>query len=119
MLDNLPTTCWETWDTHTRSLDHFYFGCVDDWFYGTLAGTRPLEPGYRRFRVKPVPCGDLRFVQARVDTPYGGIHVNWRREDGRFALDVRVSANARAEVCTPGGKHFIAGPGDHHYEETL
>ena len=118
-LANGATTCWETWDTHTRSLDHFYFGCVDDWFYGTLAGIRPLEPGYRRFRVKPVPCGDLRFVQARVDTPYGGIHVNWRREDGRFALDVRVPVNTRAEVCTPGGKRFIAGPGDHHYEEIL
>ena len=118
-LANGATTCWETWDTDARSLDHFYFGTVDDWFYGSLAGILPLEPGYRAFRVKPVPCGDLRFVNARVDTPYGEIAVEWRREAGRFALDVRVPVNTTAEICALGGTRAVVGSGEHHYEEEL
>ena len=118
-LANGATTCWETWDTDTRSLDHFYFGSVDDWFYGSLAGLQPLEPGYRVFRVKPIPCGDLNFVCARVDTPYGEIAVEWRRKSGRFALDVSVPVNTSAQIHMPGGTQVTVGSGNHHYQEAL
>lgn len=118
-LANGATTCWETWGTDARSLDHFYFGSVDDWFYGSLAGIQPLEPGYRAFQVKPVPCGGLQFACASVNTPYGRIDVEWRRKAGRFMLNVSVPANANAEIHMPGGTRFSVGSGNHLFEEAL
>lgn len=113
------TTCWETWDTDTRSLNHFYFGTIDDWFYECLAGITPTAPGYRQFRVQPYPCGDLTEVSADLETPYGIIAVWWHLEGTVFTIQVTVPVNTSAEVILPGGKKYQTGSGSHRYTETL
>lgn len=109
------TTCWETWDTDSRSYNHFYFGTIDDWFYRDLAGICPLTAGYKTFRIQPFPCGALREAHARVETPYGAICVRWTLSGGVFALEVAVPANTTAEIVLPDGTRTRTGSGTYRY----
>lgn len=113
------TSCWETWDTDSRSYDHYYFGTIDDWFYQYLAGIQPVEAGYRIFRVKPYPCGALTEVSAGVETPYGSIRVRWQIADGVFFMDVTVPVNTTAQIVMPSGAVYQAGSGEHRYKESI
>jgi len=54
-----------------------------------VLGVRPVEPGYRRFEVKPVP-GPLTWAEGRCPTPFGAIHARWEREGA--AIRVRTAA---------------------------
>lgn len=113
------TSCWETWDTDSRSYDHFYFGTIDDWFYHYLAGIRPVTAGYKTFQIKPCPCGDLTEAAAGVETPYGTIRVHWQITDGMFRMDVSVPVNTTAEIMMPSGTACRAGSGNHQYKESI
>lgn len=119
-LSKGATSLWETWDTDSRSYNHFYFGTIDDWFYQYLAGIRPLTAGYRTFCIRPYPCGDLTHVQAQVQTPYGEISVHWTKADGAFTLQVAVPANTTAQIVLPDGSCRTVGSGRYSYsvEET-
>lgn len=113
------TTCWETWDTDSRSYDHFYFGTIDDWFYCCLAGIRPVAAGYKTFQIKPCPCGDLTETAASVETPYGVICIHWKIASGLFVIDVAVPVNTTAEIIMPSGAVYRAGSGNHQYKESI
>lgn len=112
------TACWEEWTTKTRSVDHFYFGTVDDWFYQYLAGIRPIEAGYHRFAVAPHPCGDLSETECSVETPYGTIRVHWTIQEQQFILDISVPPNTTAEIRMPDGTQYQKGCGDHQLSAT-
>lgn len=113
------TTCWETWDTDSRSYDHFYFGTIDNWFYQYLAGIRPVTAGYRTFQIKPYPCGDLTEVTASVETPYGTVSVGWKIADGIFLMNITVPVNTTARIVMPSGKVYRVGSGSYQYEEAI
>ena len=113
------TTLWEAWDKDSRSYDHYYFGTIDDWFYQYLAGIRPTSAGFRTFQIKPYPCGDLKWVDAREETPYGAICVHWQLENGMFSLKVAVPVNTEAEIVLPSGQVFQSGSGRHLYQEKM
>lgn len=109
-LSKGATTCWEGWDERARSYNHFYFGTIDNWFYQYLAGIQPVEPGYKRFCVKPYVCGSVTQVQAKVGTPYGTISVKWNSE-ASFALVVEVPVNTIADIYMPDGTVCVLGSG--------
>lgn len=118
-LSKGATTCWETWDTDSRSYNHFYFGTIDDWFYQYLAGIRPLTAGYKTFRIRPYPCGALTEVEAQVESPYGTIRVHWTLTDGVFTLEASIPANTTAEIILPDGTAKQTGSGSYQYEVRL
>ncbi len=64
-------------------------------------GVQPLEPGFKRFRVAPVPCG-IHKMQGEVPTPHGNIKVCWLMT--RDGLEIDVTA---PEKC---GAVFHAWP---------
>ncbi|WP_327699294.1 glycoside hydrolase family 78 protein [Streptomyces sp. NBC_00459] len=120
------TTVWERWDSmlpdgtvnpgQMTSFNHYALGAVADWMHRTVAGLAPAAPGYREFTVRPLPYRALTHASARHLTPYGEASVSWRRENGRFRLDVVVPVGTRATIHLPGegwpaltarhGKHF-------------
>lgn len=118
-LANGATSCWETWDTDSRSYNHFYFGTIDDWFYQYLVGIQPVTAGYKTFRIQPYPCGNLTEAMASIETPYGTICVHWQIADGIFVIDVTVPANTKAKIILPSGLVHQAGSGDYRYEEPI
>ncbi|GIO16317.1 alfa-L-rhamnosidase [Cohnella xylanilytica] len=112
------TTIWEHWDgikpdgsfwsDDMNSYNHYAYGAVGDWLFGSVSGidADEAEPGYRRIRLRPLPGGSLTFAEATLDSPYGEIRSAWTRsEDGRsIVYEVTVPANASADVRLAGAK---------------
>ena len=104
------TTIWERWNGWTEehgyfepgmnSFNHYAFGAVGEWLYESVAGLRPVEPGYARVAVAPVP-GDLRWARYVFDSVRGRFDVAWEQGAGRFVLDVTVPCSVTADVVLP------------------
>ena len=120
MVDQNATTIWERWDAYVagrgrwgghqhpimNSLNHFGFGSVGEWVWRELAGINPDadDPGYKRFVIRPRPCGDLTWLKASYDSIRGTITSEWKVVDrAGFHLDVQIPANTRATVYLPAG----------------
>ncbi|BBD73297.1 alpha-rhamnosidase [Sulfodiicoccus acidiphilus] len=103
MLREGATTVWERWEylagEGMNSHNHIMLGTVDAWFYRNLAGIRVLEPGFRKFRVRP-DYVDLKFVEASVYTPRGRVEVSLKRGEGT-EMRVVVPVGSEAEVNVP------------------
>jgi alpha-L-rhamnosidase len=120
------TTIWERWDSllpdgtvnpgQMTSFNHYALGAVADWLHGTVAGLAPLEPGWRRFAVRPRPGGGLRWAKAALDSPYGRAEVGWELRDERLVVDALVPVGATALVDLPGRPVAKVGHGAHSFE---
>jgi alpha-L-rhamnosidase len=124
MLSKGATTIWERWDYDTRGPGMnseallILAGNLDAWFYQTLAGIRPAAPGFKRILIKPSVVGDLTWVKAHFDSPYGRIVSNWKLEGDQLTLDVTIPANTSATVIVPGkngGSSHEVGSGRYQF----
>ncbi|WP_275415856.1 alpha-L-rhamnosidase C-terminal domain-containing protein [Actinoplanes couchii] len=121
MLDRGATTVWEHWngvdaDGRPRdSLNHYSKGAVIGFLHRYTAGIRIGTPGYRTFRIAPVPGGGISRAEGWHESPYGRIGSVWRISDGRLDLRVQVPAGTSAEVVLPTSVQVV-GPGVHRFE---
>lgn len=108
MLSKGSTTIWERWDYDTRGPGMnseallILAGNLDAWFYQTLAGIRHAAPGFKKILIQPAIVGDLTWVKAHFDSPYGRIVSEWKIEANRLRMDVTIPANTTATVVVPG-----------------
>ena len=119
------TTIWERWDSmlpdgsiipgQMTSFNHYALGAVADWMHRVVAGLAPNAPGYREFTVRPRPHRSLTHASARHLTPYGEASVAWRRDGGRFSVDVVVPAGTSATVHLPGQEPVAVRHGRHSW----
>ncbi len=101
----LAASCDTLWETENGQDDFFYAGSLcHGWsalpiyvMQEVILGIKPLEPGFRRFRVAPVP-GALRFASGEMPTPAGRIQVSWRLEKDNGTLRICVPAGLHPEV---------------------
>jgi alpha-L-rhamnosidase len=102
-FENGADTMWEYWGLESRSVDHYFFGTIDEWFYRELAGIRPDDagPGYTHFVVKPHPGGGLTDAEAKQRSIRGDVAARWHAAGGRFSLALTVPANATSTVYVP------------------
>lgn len=111
-------TIWEDWGG-VSSLAHPVQGAVVSFFYEYLAGIQAIEPGFKRFAVRPAVVGDLSWVQAKLDTCYGTIQSSWKKEDdGTTTFAIHVPANTIAEITLPDGKTEAVGSGTYAFTAT-
>ena len=94
---------------HLPSYCHPWASGVTPWLSETLAGIRPLSPGYGRYVATPYVSARYPSVGATVATPHGDITVSASlqgtsfnanvdaRVDGRFGLYKMVIVNATNE----------------------
>ena len=117
MVENGATTFWEQWNGHWSQI-HSCFASADNWLYHGLAGIRPdpAGPGFKKILIEPAVVGDITWVKAHHDSPYGRIAVNWTREAGKLVLDVEIPANTTATVKVPGGGIHQVASGRHRFE---
>lgn len=129
-VDQGATTVWERWDSYRKdrgfgnaamnSFNHYAYGAVVDWMFGTLAGIRcdPQSPGYRHFGIAPHPDRRVGHVEARFDSPHGMIVSAWRfGADGRVRGRFRVPANTSATVCLESGRPQNVQAGCYEWSE--
>ena len=133
------TTIWERWDGWTEekgffdpemnSFNHYAYGAVGEFLYGTVAGL-DLDPevnGWRRARLAPRPPVHpglpdpplLTSARAELETLHGRYAVEWCIEDGRFRFDARVPAGCSARVDLPDGSTDEVRAGKHRFEVDL
>lgn len=120
------TTLWEQWGAvqedgsiKEASLNHYAYGAVGDFFYRRICGLEALEAGYRRFRVKPVPGGELTWAECEHCSPFGMIRVRWDRTDDKFVLKVTVPVGAACEIGMPCGRTYSIGSGSYEFEQAI
>ena len=120
------TTMWEQWGAvqedgsiKEASLNHYAYGAVGDFFYRRICGLEPVEAGYRRFQVKPIPGGDLQFAECEYRCPFGIIRVRWERDNEKFRLWVTVPVSTICEVVMPNGERKTIGSGEYEFEQLL
>jgi alpha-L-rhamnosidase len=121
MLSKGATTVWERWQYHTRRMmdshDHPAFAAPDIWFYRALGGVgygRTGQEGRRVFALKPYTPEHIAFAETSLETPWGLVSMEWRRENGGIKYKYRIPPNAKAEVVL-GGTTKTVLPGT--YEE--
>jgi alpha-L-rhamnosidase len=120
MLEKGATTWWEQWNGYYSHI-HSCFTSLDGWFYQGLAGIRPdpAAPGFKKIIIKPAIVGDLTWVKAHHDSPYGRIVSHWKREGRQLTMDLTIPANTTATVFVPGETARQVGPGLHRFRATL
>lgn len=117
------TTMWEQWGSiqedgtiRESSLNHYAYGAVGDFFYRRICGLEPIEPGYHRFRVKPIIGGNLTWAECQHESPFGKIKARWDIQESQFILHVNVPFNTKAEIEMPDGSKYEAESGESVYE---
>ena len=102
MLEQGATTFWEQWNGHWSRV-HSCFTSPDNWLYQGLAGIQadPEGPGFKKFILKPSVVGDVTWVKAHYDSPYGRVVSNWKLEGGGLEMTVTVPPSTTATVYVP------------------
>jgi len=64
-------------------------------------GIEPLEPGFRKIRIKPLPS-TLEFAELIAPSIRGNIKTSFKNTPGkRFEMEIEIPANMVAEVWLP------------------
>ena len=109
MVSKGATTIWELWNGNTadpamNSGNHLMLiGDLDIWMNHYLAGIRPdpERPGYKPTVIRPILLGDLKFVRAWRECPYGRIVSHWEREGDKLTMNIAIPTNTTATVYVP------------------
>ncbi|MDD5140166.1 MAG: family 78 glycoside hydrolase catalytic domain [Verrucomicrobiales bacterium] len=112
------TALLEHWDDKYKgglSRNHIMFGDISAWFYESLAGIQPdaAAPGFKHIILKPVVVGDLKWVKAYYDSPYGRIGSEWKSNRGIFTWKITVPPNTSATVYVPTSSAGSVHEGGH------
>jgi alpha-L-rhamnosidase len=107
------TTMWERWNAYTHdggfgdasmnSYNHYAYGAVGDWMYGTVAGIEisPAAPGYREIVIHPHVGGTLKHAKASLETLHGRLESAWTLDGTQLTLTVTIPPNTTATVRVP------------------
>lgn len=80
------------------SFNHYALGAVASFLHSTVAGLKPLEPGYKRFLIQPLPGGTVTQATAHTITPYGKAAVSWSLSSDQLEVEFEVPPNTEAVV---------------------
>lgn len=98
------TALTESWPAlENVSNNHLMLGHLMDWFYAGLGGIGQTENSvaYKEIVIKPEIVGDLTWVKANYQSPYGEIRSDWEKSDAGIKMSVSIPANTTAVVYVP------------------
>ncbi|WP_308615991.1 family 78 glycoside hydrolase catalytic domain [uncultured Enorma sp.] len=129
------TTIWERWDALRPdgsvnignltgkdddagmvSFNHYANGAVGDWLYRRMVGLEPIEAGWYRFSVKPLPGGGITWAEAKTESPYGTVFARWEIVEASFMLEVHVPVSCAAVISLPNEETCEVGSGVHRFK---
>lgn len=91
------TTVFELWERAGGSMNHAWTSGMTVIFGRNVCGVRPTSPGFKTFEVKPDLAG-LTHVSANMQTKYGFIRVDLKKEGGQVNLALTVPKGTQATV---------------------
>lgn len=107
MVEKGATSMWELWNSDTEkpegmnSRNHFAYGSVGEWYYGYLAGIKPLTAGFKKILIAPKPAEGLTWAEGTYESPYGKIRSRWEIKDNKLMASIEIPANTTAQVRLP------------------
>ena len=105
MIRSGSTMTMEAWDNSQKNncdWNHAWGAAALNVIVRKLAGVEPLEPGFKRVKICPMP-GNLQRFKLRTPSPKGNIEVSYTNLSGKKTeMTVVVPPNVTAEVCMPG-----------------
>ena len=112
------TTIWERWDGYTdekgfstwahdrsepiNSPNHYFLGCVCEWFYEYAGGIRPGRMGWKEFLIQPFTDVRLGYCRVSYGSIYGEIYSSWCYDGDNINYKIRIPANTVAMVELEG-----------------
>ena len=88
-------------------------GPIGYWFYYSLAGIRPLSPGFKKIAIRPDFLQELSWVSAHYQSIQGEIKSAWKKTDQGIQLNVVVPPNTTALVYLPVNDPRLIAEGGH------
>ncbi len=105
------TTMWERWDGWTpgagfqavtmNSFNHYAFGAVGQYLYGSVGGINPASPGYQSILIQPVTGTGLTWANTSYNSTRGLISTAWTNVGGTFNMNVVIPPNTTAQIYVP------------------
>lgn len=102
------TTIWEHWDgimedgsfwsSDMNSFNHYAYGSVADWIYGTAAGIRPALPGYEKVSVAPVTDERLDWLKVSLETRHGLVRSEWKKDGDQWRFEIETPVEAEIVI---------------------
>ena len=131
-----PVTCgatstWERWDSLTPdgkvnevddgpkgmvSFNHYAYGAAASWMYTRICGLQIVKPGYKEFKIAPMPGGGITWASICRKTAYGEIKSRWDIEGDIFRLTFTVPEQTKAIVVGFDGSETVYEPGGYSVE---
>ncbi len=98
------TISMEAWDNKykpNQDWNHAWGAVPANIIPRKLMGIEPLEPGFRKIRIKPQPA-TLACAEIKCPTIRGEVMVSFKNDPGKsFLLTVTIPANSTADVYLP------------------
>lgn len=116
------TTIWENYIAYepdgspvTTSLNHYAFGCVDDWMFRKISGIDMAAPGFKKIVIKPELTETFTWAKRTYMSEYGRIGTEWHLADKNFSMNVEIPCNTTAVVYLPDGSSKEVGSGNYEF----
>jgi hypothetical protein len=105
MVDSELTTLWEGWGIGKEgfgggTINHAWSGGPLTIMSQYMAGIQPIEPGYRRYEIRP-QMGPLKNLEAKVTSVAGNIEVKINKSPSNFEIRVTSPQGTIGRVCIP------------------
>lgn len=128
------TTIWERWDGLDEdgqlklnedgtggmiSYNHYASGAVGDFLHKRIGGIEPIEPGYKKFRIKHLITKEITSCFAKTISPFGKIEVKWSLENNIYKINVEIPCFTECELHLPSGKIINLKTGNYTFEESI
>ncbi len=111
------TTAWESWETTTRSKDHYFLATYDEILYSQYAGICNIDNGFLTFTVKPILNCGLDFVKCKIKTPQGILKVEWNKtENEAFKVSITVPEKSTAKIVLGEKINTTVTGGEYNWE---
>ncbi len=120
------TTIWEHWDsinengdmwsTEMNSFNHYAYGAVASWMYGTMGGINYDEsnPAYNHIIISPIPDKRIDWVKTSLETRQGTVKSSWKFEGDKVKYNITVPEKATATI-TIGAESYEVSGGEYEY----
>ena len=125
-VDMGATTIWERWDSllpdgtpnpdGMNSYNHYAYGSVMEFVYRRIAGIDPLEAGFQKVKVAPVPYVAFPAFRAEYESVRGKIVSNYEQGDGKIIYKIEIPDGVEAEIILPNEAPVTVCGGRHVFE---
>ena len=96
----MTTEAWDECYKPNLTWNHAWGSAPANIIPRKLMGIEPLQPGFRKIRIKPQPA-DLKKIVIEMPTIRGTVTCRWTVQNERFSLEVTIPANSTAQIWLP------------------